>query len=315
MKKQFLSLLILLFTMEQVEAQTGYWYANRNQDWASDYDKNENFVITSAKDLAQMAWLVNEGGKSFQGKTITLEPIGNNIDLSDNLWKPLGTNNNRFMGTFDGKKNTLSGVRINTEEDYIGFFGSLGSSGTIKNLHIIIADTGIKGGNRVGGLAGACYGEITNCAVSGGKITGLGFSIGGLVGSAYSGSRIKNSYAENTVKATTVTKLHIGGVVGYLDRGSVSNCYATGSVAVINAMTSDIGGLVGYQKEGPITKCYATGMITVVDSDDSTIGGLVGKQCDNITESHSNSEIICKEVRNSSVGELVGLQISENDAD
>lgn len=290
--------------------QAGAHVSCGNNKWISNYEQTEIFIIHNTEDLMNFTSLINNEKKNFQGKTVILRPSeGKNLDISANQWIPLGVEENRFMGIFDGEGNTISGLWIDTEKDYVGFFHSIGSEGKIKNLNIIIKDTGIKGGNRVGGLAGACYGEVNNCSVKGGNITGLGFSIGGLIGSAYSGSLIKDSHAETPVSAKQVIKLHIGGLIGYLDKAKVSNSYATGSVTVKDAITSDMGGLVGYQKKGTISACYATGTITVEKAENSTIGGLVGKQCDQIDQSYSRSRIIHKDTGDSNIGELAGLKL------
>jgi hypothetical protein len=60
---------------------------------------------------------------------------------------------------------------------------------------------------------------------------------------------------------------YAGGLVGYLDSGTISNCYATGVVS----SPSNVGGLVGYIFSGTISNCYSTGAVS-----GSNVGGLVG---------------------------------------
>ena len=45
-------------------AQTGNWSeeSNRNTSWGSDYGSATELTIKSAKDFAQFAYMVNEGG-------------------------------------------------------------------------------------------------------------------------------------------------------------------------------------------------------------------------------------------------------------
>ena len=308
MKKNAL-IIIFLFVYTQIEALNN----NEYNEWISAYEQTESFIIRNTENLMTFSRLINKGEKDFEGKTVILRPSsGDSISISTNSWIPLGTEDTRFMGTFDGEGHTISGLWIDAASDFVGFFHSIGSAGKVKDLNIVIADKGIKGGNRVGGLAGACYGEISNCSVKRGKIEGLGFSIGGLTGSAYPGSSIKGCSAETPVNATNVNKLHIGGLVGYLDRGTISDSHAKGTVNVKKAITSDMGGLVGYQKEGVISKCFATGLITVEKAQDSTIGGLVGKQCDQIDDQcYSCSQIICIDIDDSKVGKLVGHKMTD----
>ena len=265
-------------------------------------------MIERTEDLALFGQMVNLEGKDFRGKTVAL---GLSMDIAASQWTPVGTTDRPFMGTFDGDGHTISGLWVDGEADYTGFFHTIGSEGCVRNLHLVIADRGIKGGNRVAGLAGACHGEVSHCAVTGnGTIAGLGYTVGGLIGSSYSGSVIQNSYTDVPVRAADAHKVHIGGLIGYLDRGTVSNSYATGAVAMQRADTCDVGGLIGYQKEGVITNCYATGTITVEDAVETAVGGLVGKQCDRIEQSYSRSRIIQKDLIDSYVGELVGLNLT-----
>jgi len=308
MKNFLLSLLFFVFAFGTIKTKANTWYDQRNPNWGLDYEATDRFLICSSSDLAQWAWLVNKQNKNFQGKTVELELANGDHELhmSAYVWDPVGVNENRFMGHFDGKGHTISGIWIATTTDYTGFFSSIGSTGKVRNLHIEIADSGIKGGNRVGGFAGACYGEISNCSVIGGEITGLGFSIGGLVGSAYAGSVIRNCNVQCTLKATDVYKLHIGGLVGYLDGGIVQHSQANSIIVVTNAETSDIGGFIGYQKAGTISNCFTKGVIHVENAEDTTVGGFVGKQCDTITESHCDTEITTCRVKNSFIGSHSG---------
>ena len=68
---------------------SGSWSdeVNRNTSWGSDYETATAFTVNSEADLAQLAYLVNEESKDFNGKTITL---AKNLDLSAHEWVSLG---------------------------------------------------------------------------------------------------------------------------------------------------------------------------------------------------------------------------------
>ena len=51
-------------------------------------------------------------------------------------WAPIGTNSNRFTGTFDGGGHTISNLFVNRSRGYIGLFGSL-QGATIRNIGIV----------------------------------------------------------------------------------------------------------------------------------------------------------------------------------
>ncbi len=175
----------------------------------------------------------------------------------------IGTQANRFKGTFDGLGHTITGLFIDRPTTIqVGLFGFTDSA-TIRNIGIVNAN--ITGQNATGGLAGlANNGTITN-AYATGSVTGSSM-VGGLVGTI-SGSTITNSYA-------TVDVIGSGNEVGGLVGGAyatstIANSYATGSVTGVGY----VGGLVGilYQSS-TITNSYATGSVTGT----TLAGGLLG---------------------------------------
>lgn len=68
------------------------------------FKKNQSeFTITTNKELAGMAYLVNNGYTDFANKTIKLTA---DIDLTGKFWIPC----DMFKGTFDGAGHTISGI-------------------------------------------------------------------------------------------------------------------------------------------------------------------------------------------------------------
>ena len=70
----------------------------------------------------------------------------------------------------------------------------------------------------------------------------------------------------------TATIVEMGGLVGYLKRGTITKCYSTGNILANNGGES--GGLVGNILAGTITKSYSTS--TIATGTSSFVGGLVG---------------------------------------
>uniref|UniRef100_UPI0005646920 fibronectin type III domain-containing protein n=1 Tax=Anaerovorax odorimutans TaxID=109327 RepID=UPI0005646920 len=128
-------------------------------------------IITNKEELKQIA---NDLTATYV--------LGNNIDLENEKWEPIGSENVPFSGVFDGKGHKISNLSINKEtQDYIGFFGKV-SNGSVKD--VAIENVNIKGRNNVGGLAGTTEREcvIERCGIKGtGSIQGKG-SVGGLIG-------------------------------------------------------------------------------------------------------------------------------------
>ena len=233
MKKLLLSLLFALVALTGLQAQT-IWDGTADTSWYN--ATSTKFEISTAEQLAGLAKLVNNGN-NFSGKTILLTA---DIVLNDtsnwenwessapnNTWTPIGNSDNycRFRGTFDGQGHTVSGIYINSENNFQGLFGYNDNSiiiqnigGTIKNIGV--TESYIKGEYCVGGVCGYNDGTISNC------------------------------YNSGTVNGNN----NIGGVCGYNSNGKISNCYNAGAV---NG-NDRIGGVCGFNENeyGTISNCY-----------------------------------------------------------
>jgi hypothetical protein len=95
--------------------------------------------------------------------------LANNITLTEE-WIPIP----EFQGTFNGNGRTVSGVKIDNDQDNQAFFGVIGTNGIVRNLSL---EVGISG-NMATALAAVNRGTIEECKVSG---IVKGTSVGGLV--------------------------------------------------------------------------------------------------------------------------------------
>ncbi|WP_136605605.1 S-layer homology domain-containing protein [Paenibacillus dokdonensis] len=216
--------------------------------------------------------------------------LGNDIDLTletgDPLgqlfnegkgWEPVGTESQRFTGTFDGGEHKIIGLSINRpSEAEIGLFGSVGNGGTVRNVGL--ENGSVRGGDYTGGLVGYnVIGTVENTyssvSVSGNE------NVGGLVGQNDLRGMVKQSYAIGHVTGIGA----VGGLVGRNDNQStVSQSYATGSV---NGKY-EVGGLVG-RHYGSVSNSYAVGRVY----GGMDVGGLIGRSFGpTITSSFYNSE-------------------------
>jgi len=186
--------------------------------------------------------------------------LGNDIDLENVEWTPVGTYSASFKGSLDGDGYTIRNLTIDKPTvDYIGLFGYI-NGGTIKNL--TLENASISGKSYVGVIAASCLGNISNCKVIGtGSISGVS-GIGGISGSV-NGSMTKCSSILNV----TGTGNGVGGLFGSA-AGTISNCYATGNVTTTG---SNAGGLIG-SLSGNMNQSYATGDVI----GNQYVGGLVG---------------------------------------
>ncbi len=113
----------------------------------------------------------------------------NDLYLNYDNWEPIGTEENKFKGTFDGNGYKIINVTINNINigSSIGLFGW--NDGIIKNIGL--EDVSINGIINGGGITGQNSGNIENSYVVGSVI---GFKdIGGLVGKNI--GKITNSYS------------------------------------------------------------------------------------------------------------------------
>ena len=211
-------------------------------------------------------------------------------------------------GGFSGSLTSLSGTASNITNCF--------SSGSV-NVHCRNAGTLIPdgAGNYIGGLigcalinGGSAFNTITQCYATGSATavnhsgnTGLGFSVGGLVGLAIS-TDISECYATGSVEARKgsggTMPVIAGGLVGFMGfssasysgspfrMSSIADCYSTGNVAADNPNAANApvyaGGLAGYVQidaDKAITRSFASGTVSAKNASSGAAayaGGVVG---------------------------------------
>jgi hypothetical protein len=211
-------------------------------------------------------------------------------------WAPIGDNNNKFTGSFDGDGHTLAGMVVaQPGTNYVGLFGYLSSGATVQNLTIqdpsfsgaanaggltgysdgtvsqvhIVNPTITTVAEDAGGIAGKATGNITLSSVDGGSVTSGAAWGGGITGWQASGT-ISRSWTNTAVSGLN----DVGGIVGYGQNASISNCYAAGDVSSPSLSENSFGGLAGVG--GTITNSYAAGNVTIAGIGYNT-GGLFGE--------------------------------------
>ena len=228
-----------------------------------------SYTVNNEKGLKNIAELVNGGETDID---ITLD-----TDLTlTGEWTPIGTYDNPYTGTFNGKDKTITELKITGSNDYAGLFGCIGSGGKVKD--VTLKEVKIESDNDmsdVGGVAGWSYGTLENCSVSG-SVSGRGQNsiVGGVVG-YQSGGSITGCSSSTTVNAGNVA----GGVAGCTYSATLTGCYATGDVTLesINLGGNFAGGVVGNNtNSSTLIACYATGRVTGSGSGTVYTGGVTG---------------------------------------
>ena len=286
------------------------------------------YQISSADELYWFAGLVNGDASVCTGdvtqKTDACAVLTNNITVNSNLlsslniwegevwnswtftsWTPIGKSENEYTGTFDGDGKTVSGLFLyDSNADYGGLFGLIGSGGTVKNVGVV--DSYFKANYRVGGLCGENYeGTISNCyntgTVSCKVSTDLDVYIGGVCGINFCGT-ITNCHNTGAVSGEyqgneETMKVFAGGVCGENMDGTIVNCYNTGTVNGKTTISLGIfvGGVCAYSDgSSVISNCYNTGNVTGESAREAgyvKVGGVCASNGASISNCYSTGTV------------------------
>jgi len=209
-----------------------------------------------------------------QRANISLAPIDN--------WIPIGDLATPFSGTYDGGRYGITNLTYSDSRgDYVGLFG-VTNGATIRNINAVSGS--ILGRQSVGGLVGRASSTTIRQVHSSIEVTGdpstpaggssAAYYIGGLVGWMNGGS-IEGCSSTGDVTATGdggSTGNYVGGLVGNGIDLQISDSWASGRVVGIMYT----GGLVGeLLNASTVTRTYATGDVGGVGT--GTAGGLIGQ--------------------------------------
>ncbi len=271
--------------------------------WADETKKE--FTLTNAAQLRGLAKIVNDGSK-LEGITIKL---GNDIDLQDIQWTPIGLYSDEndtdafvkkiFSGTFDGQGHTISGLKIeldNGKSSYRALFGYV--DGTIKNFTVegtIVAcdSSGVVAALDDGGVIEGVVNRVNVSVTKAIEGTNVHAKVAGIVvavknkKSGTTGCIIKNCKNEGTITSTTDEKTNdaVGGILAWCEiaKLTIENCENSGKVT--GAGKQNAGGIIGAvwknssisSYEIKLTKCTNQGTITAGTGDNVYVGGIVGR--------------------------------------
>lgn len=299
MKKGFFAAFLCALIMVLLPAAV---YAKDGNFGDADGSSDNTYIIEDAEDLKAFRDRVNDG------ETGACAELTANIVLNcneNNQWIPIGSESNRYTGTFDGNGKTISGIYINTDEDNQGLFGCIGEDGTVKNLGLV--DSWIKSDDNVGGIAGYSYSSIEDCYNTG-SISG-GDNVGGISGQNISGM-IRNCYNTGSISGGS----NVGGIVGNssdvsgISGGGVTGCHNDGTVI---GSGSNIGGILGNgARNSAISKCYNTGSVS--SSGKGPVAGIAGGIVFGTSNCYNTGTISGEEAYGITAGNLSGVWNSYN---
>lgn len=194
-RRKILSALVAICMMVSILPQLTFTVFADSSFGGGEGTSGNPYLIKTVDYLKTLAEDVNSGTDYF-GVHFRLE---NDLDLGGinadgsgddaTQWTAVGSNENRFGGTFDGGNHLISGLYINRPGmDCQGLFGYLGEGGTIKNIKV---DGTISVHNLSGGVCGYIYdATIQNCSNTG-SVNGS-WMVGGVCGD--STGTIENCY-------------------------------------------------------------------------------------------------------------------------
>lgn len=270
---KMMSLVMLLIVFPARVEAASLWTDAGNYDIAWYSSEAEEYSISTPRQLAGLAYLVNHNGIDFLNKMISLTA---DIDLSNHLWIPIGNGiesnsdaegqklKSSFKGSLNGNGHTVSGLTIDCsvlEPDMnsqcaIGLFGyiemSLVSYGKIAEIY----DLKISGASITMHQSAEMYEYVY---------------VGTLAGSAY--ANIHDVEIESTIEylpSNVFTRISAGGVIG---SGSAAGCSYAGSISIKSDTDAFLGGISGM---GDVTECINTGAINMYGVF-AKVGGISGK--------------------------------------
>ena len=268
-----------------------------------DGSQTNPYVINSSEDLFYIAEQINAGTGNY---STAFYKQTSNIDISSTEWSPIMS----FGGSYDGQGYTISGLhgdcivyKISSLKyiSYFGFIINLEASASIKNLGFINVDINVDSGEPtdIGTFAVYSYGTIENCFANGSIYavadnTDDDLYAGGIVGYMESGT-ISNCYNATNIYAKSsgavVVRKNLGGVVGRLNSGTLNNSYNVGTLTVSNKMYWRMGGIVGRADGGTVNNCATLSNVCI--EDDSIHNDLTNSSnLTNTTISGSNNVIL-----------------------
>ena len=292
MKKRILGILLaicMIFCLVTIGVMAEDGVSDGNADITGSGTQDDPYLIYTAEGLKTFRDKAN-GGERFAFATLMNDIVLNDgsFDADGNYtaadgsaaepekWIPIGTDDNRYNGTFDGNGKTVKGLYVNIEsDDPAGLFGSTVSP-KIRNLTV---DGCVAGKRYVGGILGlSSGGAIENCT-NNASVTAANpdseayVYVGGIAGLSYA----KLIGCGNTGKITVknVAQIaNVGGLAGY-QMHAITDCYNTGDVSG-EAGTLYLGGISGGIVVDVISNCYSTGKLDSTGSTTVYLGGIVG---------------------------------------
>ena len=218
---------------EEIAALQAVAAETTNEKPKGEGTKASPYQITNAEELAWFRDTVNNGKTKIHARLL------HDIDLKNVIWKPIGTKNKPYTGTFDGNAYTISNFWLGdyTKSDPIsekGLFGRIGSGGTIQDLVVKV--------DYMGSIMNANNFNVTKC---------------GLIAAYNEGTIQRCSTRVNYMLYVTGAF----GVIAYQNSGTIENCLSAVGAGKSGILIPDEASAAGiaYENSGAIKNCLFDG--------------------------------------------------------
>lgn len=221
------------------------WDGTASTAWYNDNDNHTEIILETAEDLAGLAKLVNDGN-DFDGKTVKL---GDNVDLKDIEWTPIGSSAAPFKGNFDGQGYTISNLAIHDDDGIEkALFGCV-VGGDVTGVNVKNVDiSAYSESAAIVGYAQGC--TVSDCHVSGDiSIVTEWAYVGGIAAHGYMNIEDCSVVASGTGVIKSETRNAVGGILGWLweDGFHITGC----EVANLELTGwANVGGVTGFIHRG-----------------------------------------------------------------
>lgn len=277
--------------------------------WASDPDVlNKNVVLEKDIDMAGKTWTPVGSGLDtgyagdFDGNGKFINNLAVSSDAANvGFFGALATGGKvhdvKFSGAdVNGGSTSYAGVvagaslgvieACNVRESEVSgnYAGAIAGNSSVQVNGCNAIDVNVTGAYAAGGIAGANYGKLEYCTLSGNSriiAEGNPSCAGGIVGNTSEEGGVSTSgrVLKCAVDGASISGVWAGGIAGENNFGIVAQCVvnATSVLHASTASSARLGGVVGYNTRGDVVASYSA--YSTIGSDglvSEAEGGIVG---------------------------------------
>lgn len=248
---------------------------NKDASYSGDFDGNGKFINNLTVDS-------DAGSVGFFGG-LAAGAVVHNVKFSNA--KVSSSNGASYVGVVAGASlGKIEDCNVRSSEVSGNYAGAITGNNSLQVNGCNALDVQVTAIYAAGGIAGANYGKIEYCTLSGNsRIEASGSSprAGGIVGETAEQSGVSTSgrLLKCAVDGATISATWAGGIAGENSFGIVAQCIANNVTVTHQASsaTSYLGGVVGYNTRGDVVASYsAYSSIGGQGLTSEAAGGIVG---------------------------------------